>query len=373
MSVLHQVMDALEVVHAQGIWHLDIKPGNIMFDKEGNALLIDFGASKQLRNSSGDSLSTSSALAYTRGYAPSEQMEQKFENFGPWTDIYALGGTLYHLLTLKDLPTPSEIDEDVNEALPFTSAVSQKTQDLIRWMMTPKRTNRPQSIEAIREFLSQKPAPSEEVKEKVEEKVEKKVEKKVVEEDDPTELKFSHSEKKDVTIPRTTKQNSNKSSIKLIMFGSAIVFFVIAFIAFGKCGKATSGSAADSVQDTTAVASDADAVEQVTDYKIDASNALVDPAGNNMAYKYTGPLHNGKPDGEGKAVYENGSTYQGHFSNGYPETDNGYWVFSNGDSFTGKISKGYFVKGAYTSVEAHQVFKGTFEKGQPAKGVWTAM
>lgn len=112
LPILTQVLDALETVHNEGIWHLDLKPANIMVDDKDNVQLIDFGASKQLRNADGNSLSTSSALACTPGYAPSEQMEQNIEKFGPWTDLYALGATLYHLLTLQQPPSPSDIDED---------------------------------------------------------------------------------------------------------------------------------------------------------------------------------------------------------------------------------------------------------------------
>ena len=117
MLTLPQILDALETVHNDGIWHLDMKPGNIMIDRKGNIQLIDFGASKQLRNSDGQSLATSSAMAYTPGYAPSEQMEQNIEKFGPWTDLYALGATLFNLLTEQTPPSPSDIDDDVNETI----------------------------------------------------------------------------------------------------------------------------------------------------------------------------------------------------------------------------------------------------------------
>lgn len=98
-QILPQVLEALDTVHQQNIWHLDIKPGNIMMDKQGHAFLIDFGASKQMRGADGVSQATSSALCYTPGYAPMEQVEQAMDKFGPWTDFYALGATLFTLLT----------------------------------------------------------------------------------------------------------------------------------------------------------------------------------------------------------------------------------------------------------------------------------
>lgn len=139
MLTLPQILDALETVHNDGIWHLDMKPGNIMIDRKGNIQLIDFGASKQLRNSDGQSLTTSSAMAYTPGYAPSEQMEQNIEKFGPWSDLYALGATLFNLLTEQTPPSPSDIDDDVNEAIIqyLPNTVSTKLRDLIVWLMKP--------------------------------------------------------------------------------------------------------------------------------------------------------------------------------------------------------------------------------------------
>lgn len=91
--ILPQILDALKTIHDGGIWHLDLKPANIMLEKGGNVKLIDFGASKQMDAQKGGA-TTSTAISYTNGYAPREQMEQNYDKFGPWTDIYALGATL---------------------------------------------------------------------------------------------------------------------------------------------------------------------------------------------------------------------------------------------------------------------------------------
>lgn len=152
-SLLPQVLDGLQTLHAERIWHLDLKPANIMVDREGTVVLIDLGASKQLQTADGVSVSTSSAMAYTQGYAPPEQMDQHFERFGPWTDLYALGATLFHLLTLQRPPSASDILDDADAALAMPG-VSSRMQQLVRWMMNPGRNGRPQSVDFVRDFLN---------------------------------------------------------------------------------------------------------------------------------------------------------------------------------------------------------------------------
>lgn len=153
-EILPQILDALKSVHDAGIWHLDLKPANIMVDKSGQVKLIDFGASKQLHAQKGGA-TTSTAISYTNGYAPREQMEQNYDKFGPWTDIYALGATLYNLLTKNHPPLPTDIDDDTSEdkhiALPFPQSVNERTKHYVLWMMNTNRILRPQNVNAILE------------------------------------------------------------------------------------------------------------------------------------------------------------------------------------------------------------------------------
>ncbi len=146
-KLLPQILDALKEVHKNEMWHLDLKPGNIMVDKQGNAYLIDFGASKQIR--ANGSMTTSTALCYTPGYAPNEQIGQMYDRFGPWTDIYALGATIYNLLTNKKPPMAIDIEEDGEKAFDFPSNVSENMRKMVVWMMQPKRKERPQNVDEI--------------------------------------------------------------------------------------------------------------------------------------------------------------------------------------------------------------------------------
>ena len=148
-DILPQILDALKSIHEAGIWHLDLKPANIMIDKAGIVKLIDFGASKQLNAQKGGA-TTSTAISYTNGYAPREQMEQNYEKFGPWTDIYALGATLYTLLTNKRPPLPTDIDDDISEdkhnALLFPNGISNDMRNMILSFMNTSYKLRPQHI-----------------------------------------------------------------------------------------------------------------------------------------------------------------------------------------------------------------------------------
>ena len=164
-EILPQILDALKSVHDAGIWHLDLKPANILIDKSGNVKLIDFGASKQMDAQKGGA-TTSTAISYTNGYAPREQMEQNYDKFGPWTDIYALGATLYTLLTNKRPPLPTDIDDDASDnkhqALPFPDNVSDEIKCMVLYMMKTNRNQRPQKILDLEIILSATPTKDDE-------------------------------------------------------------------------------------------------------------------------------------------------------------------------------------------------------------------
>ena len=93
------ISKGLAEVHRHGFIHRDIKPANILVRKDGSPVLLDFGSA---RNASKFTHQSLTALVSV-GYAPLEQYNSEAdEQQGPWTDIYALGGTLYNAISGRD-------------------------------------------------------------------------------------------------------------------------------------------------------------------------------------------------------------------------------------------------------------------------------
>ncbi len=151
LKYIRQVAEALQHVHAHNRLHLDVKPGNILIDKQDNAVLIDFGASKQYDEADGEN--TSTLIGKTPGYAPLEQMGNDVVKFTPATDIYALGATLYKLLT-GITPLSATLIASGEELAALPGSVSKGVADAILAAMQINKTKRPQSIEKFLSILN---------------------------------------------------------------------------------------------------------------------------------------------------------------------------------------------------------------------------
>ncbi len=371
--ILPQILDALKAVHDAGIWHLDLKPANIMLEKGGMVKLIDFGASKQLNAQKGGA-TTSTAITYTNGYAPREQMEQNYDKFGPWTDIYALGATLYNLLTNKRPPLPTDIDDDItadkHESLPFPDSVSAGTRSLVLMMLHTNRLQRPQSIDAIidaekvrkeepKRTSKQQPASKATATYDDEETI-------VANPTPPKKEKGSEPKPKPKTGNRATSQSTNASAFHesnnnqgvnpntIIFIVAVLVIAFILFINNGSCGS--------SYEDSNTA--------QPTETKIkEASRMNYETAIGGC--QYTGPLdENNKPHGKGEAYFNDGRYYSGGFNHGVLEGKLCVFRYSNNDSFYGEFRNNSFYHGDYTISKDGSYFRGYYVNGQPYSGTW---
>ena len=109
LKLLLPTMEALETVHHEGMLHRDIAPDNVFVTNEGVAKLIDFGAARFRREDETKSIRT----IVKPGYAPMEQYTSQTAQ-GPWSDVYAMGATIYRAITgitPPDAPTRSMNDE----------------------------------------------------------------------------------------------------------------------------------------------------------------------------------------------------------------------------------------------------------------------
>ena len=152
IDYIRQVADALDFVHKRSINHLDVKPANIMVRHSDNkAILIDFGLSKQYDEQGGQTSTTPVGISH--GYAPMEQYKQGgVSTFSPQTDIYALGATLFKLVTGN---TPPQAMDILDEGLPsLPSSVSTSVTETIKTAMQPRKLDRPKSITELLDTLS---------------------------------------------------------------------------------------------------------------------------------------------------------------------------------------------------------------------------
>ena len=147
LRYIKKVADALDYIHQSNVNHLDIKPANIMIRREDDEpVIIDFGVSKQYDEQKDQATTTPPGVS--NGYSPLEQYEAGgVSTFSPQSDIYALGATLYKLLTGQ---TPPKASSMLNEGLPpLPSHISPQVCLAIERAMQPRRNDRPASVREL--------------------------------------------------------------------------------------------------------------------------------------------------------------------------------------------------------------------------------
>lgn len=151
------LIDGLGIIHRTSYLHRDVKPGNIYIREDGTPVLLDFGSARS--TSGGRDLTA----IVSPGYAPVEQYSESSAQ-GPWTDLYAIGGVMYWMVTgkkpvdatarLKNDPQPRAVDigDPTLYGTEFLSAID--------WALMPDEQQRPQSSEELLTRLRGLPSPS---------------------------------------------------------------------------------------------------------------------------------------------------------------------------------------------------------------------
>lgn len=162
-GVFLRLLSGLRAVHAGKLLHLDIKPSNIWLRIDGNPVLIDFGAVRQSLKQSDPELRP----VYTPGYAAPEQYGQspQGEGQGPWTDIYAVGASMYACLSAA-APQPADLraaeDKLMPASLRWSDRYSPDLLDTIDQCLRLDPLARPQSAFALQRMLTPPSLPSKE-------------------------------------------------------------------------------------------------------------------------------------------------------------------------------------------------------------------
>lgn len=251
VSIIKSVADALIYMHEEKhMLHLDLKPSNVMRRNDGHVFLIDFGLSKHYGDDGQPETSTTIGLG-TVGYAPIEQANRaRNGEFRPTIDVYALGATLYKLLT-REIPPPASNLVSDDELLANKLREKKVSDNLIKVVteaMCPNVKKRTQSVREFREVLvgiaahtinsiSAKPSEEETVVVKNETKTISGEEIVVANKNTDNSKIFQKNEiNEDSCVGKEqVKESSNREAKFIISFFVLAVVFTFIFLGFRGC------------------------------------------------------------------------------------------------------------------------------------------
>lgn len=249
LKYTRQIGEALRFVHKNSILHLDIKPSNILIDKDDNARLIDFGVSKRYDIEEQETSTT--MLTLSKGFASIEQYDDEgTQVFSPCPDIYSLGATMYNLLTSK---TPTEsilrVAHPLTNPSGFNPAITPKTEAAILKAMEIIPENRFQSAGEMLDALD---IPKEEPAEKnpLRETISDGGEETVLLKDDQTRLSSSRA-----IVPEDSKKKKSKMRLSGV-YATLLLILVAGVVFFAKRVSSEPGETPNEVSETTELLTD---------------------------------------------------------------------------------------------------------------------
>jgi hypothetical protein len=151
-SLFDEVLRGLRIVHQHKMLHLDIKPANIFITDDNRAVLIDFGAAREVLTKEGNFIRP----MYTPGFAAPE-MYRRDTSMGPWTDIYAIGACIYACMQgypPNDAPQRQEKDRLSLAMSRLRGVYSDNLIEMVEWCMALDPLARPQSVFALQKDLN---------------------------------------------------------------------------------------------------------------------------------------------------------------------------------------------------------------------------
>ena len=151
-SLFEEVLRGLRIVHQHKMLHLDIKPANIFVTDDNKAVLIDFGAAREVLSKEGNFIRP----MYTPGFAAPE-MYRRDAAMGPWTDIYAIGACIYACMQgypPNDAPQRLQNDRLATALARLRGVYSDNLIEVVEWCMALDPLARPQSVFALQKELS---------------------------------------------------------------------------------------------------------------------------------------------------------------------------------------------------------------------------
>jgi serine/threonine protein kinase len=151
-SLFDEILRGLRVVHQHKMLHLDLKPANVIITDNNRAVMIDFGAAREVLNKEGNF----TRPMYTPGFAAPE-MYRRDSAMGPWTDIYAIGACIYSCMQgypPNDVPQRQEKDRLSLSLTRMRGVYSDNLIEVVEWCMSLDPLSRPQSAFALQKELN---------------------------------------------------------------------------------------------------------------------------------------------------------------------------------------------------------------------------